>query len=334
MNVPFLSLEDASLEISGEQLGPAANVLARFHLLVSQRVGAKVVLASSGTMALWVAAQALNLAGHQIAVPAYTVRNVWNAFSALECQLMPVDVEPATGCLDPNHLDEILELYDIRGVCYVCHGGTRGALRTVVELCRKHEVPLIVDGAWAWGAEPEAPDHLHPVAMGDIGIVSFSPHKPVTCGQGGAIVSRNPGLLSRAQALIDPERGGLNLRMSGLAAGLGVNNVNSWLWRRGQRFKQHQLLRELEKLHLWSPKDCRPPAVNVALRPNLVRSGFVEQLQAWRVDARPQYQYVPNVHFRLPGAEWWRNSAVYLPFGDLDEAAFWQLRSRLQEALA
>jgi len=80
-------------------------------------------------------------------------------------------------------------------------------------VCRDHKEQLIYDGAQAFGAEIED--------FGDATVFGFAPTKPVTCGEGGMIVTNNSTLAWN----LEKQRHVL-LRMSEFSAAVGLTYLN------------------------------------------------------------------------------------------------------------
>jgi perosamine synthetase len=100
-------------------------------------------------------------------------------------------------------------------------------LNVLADLCKKKNIYLIEDAAEALGAELNS---RKLGSIGDIGTFSFYGNKIITSGEGGAVVTNNPELLSRMRLLrgqaMDPERRyyfaemGYNFRLSNLSSAI------------------------------------------------------------------------------------------------------------------
>lgn len=147
-----------------------------------------------------------------------------------------IDTDPATGTISLPLLEEALRINktnrntiviaaDIYGQC-----SDYDALET---LCANYNVPLIIDAAEAVGATCRSR------AAGCAGIAavySFNGNKLITTSGGGAVLSRNPEIVSRARWRAQQAREntiwyehrtvGYNYRMSNLLAAVGCAQLN------------------------------------------------------------------------------------------------------------
>jgi dTDP-4-amino-4,6-dideoxygalactose transaminase len=94
----------------------------------------------------------------------------------------------------------------------------------IAAYCREHGIFLLEDCAHAHGASWNG---RRPGTFGDAGVYSFYATKTVSTGEGGVLVSSNPGLLGHARAFRDygkPDHvvAGLNFRMSEFTAAIAL----------------------------------------------------------------------------------------------------------------
>jgi perosamine synthetase len=94
----------------------------------------------------------------------------------------------------------------------------------IAELCKAEGIYLIEDCAHAHGADWNG---RRPGSFGDAGVYSFYATKTVSTGEGGILVSRDPGLIEFAHAFRnygkpDYAVSGLNFRMSEFTAAIGL----------------------------------------------------------------------------------------------------------------
>src|SRR5439155_22694223 len=94
---------------------------------LAQFVGApRALLTVSGTVALSVAAHALGLEpGDEILVPAYGVISTINAFAAMGLSPRLVEINRATGCMEPDALRRAIGPAT-KAVCFVNFSGRTG----------------------------------------------------------------------------------------------------------------------------------------------------------------------------------------------------------------
>ena len=157
-----------------------------------------VFLVSSGSAALALSLIALKaLAGkREVVIPAYTCYSVPAA--VLEAGLRPVlcDIDPATLDFDHAQLERTLTSDTL---CVVTHHlfGLPAEVDRTRSLCAVHRIFVLEDAAQAMGGEVGG---RKLGTLGDIGIFSFGRGKNVTCGSGGAILTKSPAIAAELAA--------------------------------------------------------------------------------------------------------------------------------------
>lgn len=284
---------------------------------------------ASGTVALSVAAQVLGLKpGDEVVVPAYGVISVINGFAAIGLRPRLAEIGRMTGCIDPKLLDQAITPRT-KAVAYVDFCGNIGPdLDEVAAICRARSIPLIEDAAWALGRGTPG---RRGGSFGAIATTSFSVPKLLTTGQGGAVLVHDVAQRDAAIAAIDHgdvswrqtnlNNGiGSNLRLSDVAAALGLAQLEQLTERIERKRRAFSVLAEALGERLFRPPDGEPPMQNIIFveRPDEV----VAQLRSQGVLAvrqyRPMYHHPPHKELRdreFPASEFWFSHAVYLPFG-------------------
>jgi dTDP-4-amino-4,6-dideoxygalactose transaminase len=157
-----------------------------------------VFLVSSGSAALALSLMALKSLAHKrdVVIPAYTCYSVPAA--VLEAGLRPVlcDIDPITLDFDHAQLERTLTRDTL---CVVTHHlfGLPAAIDRTRSLCAVHRIFVLEDAAQAMGGELGG---RKLGTLGDIGIFSFGRGKNVTCGSGGAILTRCPAIAAELAA--------------------------------------------------------------------------------------------------------------------------------------
>jgi UDP-2-acetamido-2-deoxy-ribo-hexuluronate aminotransferase len=116
-----------------------------------------------------------------------------------------VDILPDTYNLDAGHLDAsiakvladgVLKPAAVIGVDLFGQPADYPRLRAI---CDRYGLKLIADSAQSFGCTL---DGHHPIAWADVATTSFFPAKPLGCyGDGGAVLTREPGLWERMDSL-------------------------------------------------------------------------------------------------------------------------------------
>jgi 8-amino-3,8-dideoxy-alpha-D-manno-octulosonate transaminase len=189
-------------------------------------------LCSSGTAALNVALAACGVgAGDEVIVPPFTFVATFEA--VLTAGAVPVVSEiDQTLCLDPDAIEERLTSRT-KAVMVVHMCGAMARIDELSEFCARKGLVLIEDACQSVGASYRGKSLG---TFGQMGCFSFDPVKTITCGEGGAIVTNDPGLYETAHAFADhghdhigSDRGaenhpilGYNYRISELNAAVGL----------------------------------------------------------------------------------------------------------------
>lgn len=183
--------------ILGEQVEGFERELAAFI----DAPAANLVTCGSGTDALMLALDALNLGHAQAIVPAMTFSATGEAVVRLGGRLRVTDVDPRTLMLSAAIVHGALRTCaDARALILVhLHGWPCPDTAEIAELCNKAGVALIEDCCQAFGASL---DGLHVGTLGAAAAFSFYPTKPLGgIGDGGAVLFREPAPAAAARAL-------------------------------------------------------------------------------------------------------------------------------------
>ena len=215
----------ARTEISGLS---GKNIAAFEHEFSAYCDSSEGVATSSGTTALHLAAASLGLhAGQSVLVT--TLTNMATFFAVLQCGAtpIPIDVEPDTGNLNPQLLDDALQANTV-GVIVVHLFGHPVDMNPVMEFCKLHGLWLIEDAAEAHGATYMG---KKVGAFGDAGCFSFFANKIITTGEGGMITYQDGELAEWSRSARSLSFGsdnrfmhtgmGYNYRLSNLQAAIG-----------------------------------------------------------------------------------------------------------------
>ena len=200
----------------------------------------KVHLLSSGTAAIHLALQALNVQQDDV-VLCQSFTFAGSAFPILYQKAKPVfiDSEQQTWNIDPNYLEEAILHYQKKGIqpkaiIPVHLYGMPANMNDILSLSIKYEIPIIEDAAEAMGSiyyDEQCG------TIGDIGIVSFNGNKIITTSGGGAIISSSKKVNEYVKYLSNAAREnchyylhnniGYNYRMSNVLAGIGRGQLKN-----------------------------------------------------------------------------------------------------------
>lgn len=205
--------------------------VAQFEREVAAYVGTEhAVAVANCTAALHLALLALDVGpGDRVAVTTYSWPATANVIALCGAEPVFVDVEPATGNMDPALLERALAAAPVKAVLPVHAFGGMADMPRILQAAARHGVPVVEDAACALGTEL---DGRRAGAWGVMGCFSFHPRKAVTTGEGGMITTGDAGLARRLRMLRnhgqDPDAAspdfvipGYNVRLTEFQAALG-----------------------------------------------------------------------------------------------------------------
>lgn len=158
------------------------------------------IAVTNGSHTLEIALLALGVGeGDEVIVPNWTFFATVAAVLMVNAIPVLVDVDPATGCIDPDAVRAAIGPRT-RAVIPVHIAGSVADMDAINEIAGEHGLVVVEDCAHAHGSSWRGT----PVGMlGDAGSYSFQSSKLMTGGEGGAIVSRHQDVLSAARSFSD-----------------------------------------------------------------------------------------------------------------------------------
>ncbi len=233
-----------------------------FEQAFAAYVGAKhCVAVNSGTSALHLALLCAGVGpgDEVITVPMTFIATSWGV-SYLGARPIFVDVDPVTYTMDPA-LVEAKITARTKAILPVHLYGQPADLGPLLEIGRKHGIPVIEDAAQAHGAQYRG----QPVgALGLCGCFSFYPGKNLGAyGEGGAVVTNDDQIAVRMRALRDHAQEkryhhneiGFNYRMDGFqGAILEIKLKHLERWTEGRIFLAERYQKRLAGLPLVLPR--------------------------------------------------------------------------------
>jgi dTDP-4-amino-4,6-dideoxygalactose transaminase len=219
---------------------PSPNVLGgEFEERFAAFQGARyAVTTSSGTAALEITLRAAGLQrGDEVIVPALTFYAT--AFAALVQGFKPlfVDIDASSWCIDPALIERAITPAT-KAILPVHLGSRMADMDRIGEIAGRHGLVVIEDCA-----------HMHggfwrgrgAGTLGLAGAFSFQTSKLMSCGEGGAITTSDPGMEERCRAYMNSGRVRTRDRTSAEGTMLGWNY-------RMTEFQAAVLLAQLERL--------------------------------------------------------------------------------------
>jgi dTDP-4-amino-4,6-dideoxygalactose transaminase len=209
---------------------------------------------NSGTSALHIALMLLGVSsGDEVITTPFTfVATSW-AISYVGAKPVYVDIEDATMNLDPKLIERAITS-KTKAVMPVHLYGQPFDIDPILEICRKHKLPLVEDAAQAHAAKYKGKIIG---TFGEISCFSFYPGKNLgACGEGGALVTNHAAFAARARSLREHgstvryyhDEVGFNYRMEGIQGavlGIKLKRLEKWTnERRRVAHRYHELLKD------------------------------------------------------------------------------------------
>ena len=272
------------------------------------------VACSNCTTALHLALDVLGVGpGDEVLCPDLTFIAPANMIRLTGAKAVLVDVEPGSWGIDPTKMAEKIT-ERTKAVIVVHPFGHSADMDPIMDLARTHGLKVIEDVA-------EAPGGRYKGRLlgtfGDLSCFSFFANKIITTGEGGMVMTRDPGLdkalrirrdhgMSRERRYVH-EVIGFNYRMTNMQAAVGVAQVERFdgiLKRRAaQAVLYEQLFSTTGKL-IWRPAMPWCAMVHwlatVSLRRPDLRDPLLQHLKGQGIDCR---QMVYPVHMAAPYAD-------------------------------
>jgi len=279
-----------------------------FERMIAEFLGVKyAVVVPNGTIGLYLALLAAGIGrGDSVIVPDYTMIASPNSVIWANAEVLLCDTERETLCLD---IEKVKPRKDTRALMYVSINGRCGDMDEIVDYCKDHGLILIEDACQSFGSKWKG---RYMGTFGDIGIFSFSPHKIITTGQGGAIVTNNEEYYSKVKKLKDFSRVkpgvdihtgiGYNFKFTDLQAVLGIEQLKSIDFRiqkKREIYKEYMNILSERRGHFsFLPIDLSqvvPWFVDVIC--GVPRDTVIKALTDNRIGSRPFY---PPIHSQEP----------------------------------
>jgi len=192
-------------------------------------------LVSSGTAALTTALAALGIgAGDEVIMPTFTFVASFEAVLSVGATPVPVDIDE-TLTIDPKAVEQAITSRT-KAIMPVHMCGSMAQLDELKAICEKHKLLLLEDACQAIGGMYKG---KYLGTIGDAGTFSFDFVKIITCAEGGAVLTNDKKVHTKADQYTDhghdhmgKDRGadlhpylGYNYRISELHAAVGLAQV-------------------------------------------------------------------------------------------------------------
>lgn len=199
-----------------------------FETKISEYVSRKyAVSVPNGTIAIYLSLVSLGVKkGDKVAVPNITMIATINAIIWAGATPVLIDVDRDL-CMSYSSL---IKIKNLKAVIFVPLNGRIGEGELIRKWCKQNKIFLIEDSAHALGTKY---DSVKAGNLGDLSVLSFTPHKIITTGQGGMILTNNKKRaefindyksFNRKKGKSDWHSGfGLNFKFTDIQASLGIS---------------------------------------------------------------------------------------------------------------
>jgi perosamine synthetase len=240
MKIPMSSPDITSLEIDAVNqvlstrwlsLGPKIDEFE--HLFADYTERTHAIGVNSGTSGLHLAAIAAGVRdGDEVITPSFSFIASANCVLYERAKPVFVDIDPLTGNIDPNLIDEAIT-HRTKAIIPVHAFGQPADMDPILEIAKKHNLVVIEDACEAIGAEYKG---RQAGTIGEAAVYAFYPNKQMTTGEGGMIVTDNEdwahlfrSLRNQGRDVFDAwlnhTRLGYNYRMDEMSAALGLAQI-------------------------------------------------------------------------------------------------------------
>jgi dTDP-4-amino-4,6-dideoxygalactose transaminase len=173
------------------------------HKLLEDELGcSKVLLTTSCTHALEMAALLLECkAGDEVIVPSFTFVTTINSFVLHGATPVFCDIHPDTLNLDESKLGALIT-HRTKAIVPVHYAGVSCNMDNISRIAGQHGITIVEDNAHGLFSRYRG---KYTGTFGALATQSFHETKNFTCGEGGALILNEPGLIERA--LVIREKG-------------------------------------------------------------------------------------------------------------------------------
>jgi len=167
--------------------------------IIENYIKSDILLVNSGTSAILMSMLIYNFKeDDEIIGPVYSNPAWLSCCKFLKLKPIFVDISKKTLCIDPSLVENKIT-NKTKAIIFVNHGGYIGNdLRVIKNICEKHNIIMIEDSCSSLGCFN---NKKHAGTTGDIGMLSFSQPKLISCGEGGAIIINDINVSQKFQAL-------------------------------------------------------------------------------------------------------------------------------------
>lgn len=312
---PIYGKEEAdalhALVMSGSYLADYKKTQEFEEKIAHESLNNYAVAVNNGTLALSLALYASGVrAGDSVIVPNLTMIATATAVEFIGAVPIFCDIEQERLCLDVDLATSYLQV-GANAVIYVSFNGRENfkKLKKLVNYCKLNNKILINDDAQSFGSLGVQSEQY-----GKIHTLSFSPHKIVSCGQGGAIVTSNKEIYEKIKRIKDFGRlqggtdihdyFGINSKFTEMQAVVGLCQLE----RLRKRIEFKHYIYELYYSYLsdYMFKYCGETIwmPDIYLPTRRLRDSLIEYLNEHNIKTRPMYPMLTSQKIYTSGFEY------------------------------
>lgn len=273
------------------------NETKKFEENIKNYVGRKYAVAvPNGTIAIYLGLLSLGIKkGMKVAVPNLSMIATINAILWIGATPVLVDVDDNL----TMDFDKLIQNKKLDAVIFVPLNGRVGSGKYIEKWCKDNKVKLVEDSAHALGSSYA---HKKCGKLGDISIFSFTPHKIITMGQGGIVVTDKKNIydflisiktFNREGDKSDFHKGfGLNFKITDLQASVG----NSQFKKLNKHIKLKRKVFQIYKNNIQDDQYLRnfndnelPWFIDIEFSSKRERNKIIEILNSNNIETRLSY---------------------------------------------
>ncbi len=192
-------MEYVSKSLATQHISGDGEYSKRCHSFLEDSLGVrKALLTTSCTHALEMAALLLQIRpGDEVIVPSFTFVSSVNAFALRGAKPVFADIRPDTLNLDERQLPALIT-EKTRAIVLVHYAGVACEMDVIMSLARERNIAVVEDNAHGLFARYK---DRNLGTFGELATLSFHETKNFTCGEGGALLINDIGLLERAEII-------------------------------------------------------------------------------------------------------------------------------------
>ena len=176
------------------------NDVEKFEQALADKLGVPyVVCLPMDRVGIYLTIKNLIKPGQGVIMSPYTIADVVNMVILAGAKPVFCDIEQHSCSIDSAKIDELID--DNIGAVLITHlHGVAAQAGKILEICQRHNLPLIEDTAQAFGASE---NNKMLGTIGTAGVFSFGMYKNINCWYGGAVVSHDRELINKIRSEIN-----------------------------------------------------------------------------------------------------------------------------------